>query len=492
MQARISGVNIGAGKISGIAPEAHVVAYKALGNQGGFTSDLAAAIDQAVEDGVDVINYSVGGGGGAITADAISFLFAADAGVFVAVSAGNDGPNAGTIGGPSDFPWVTSVGANTQDRFFQGTVTLGNGNSYYGGSIRGSTNSVQIVDAKKVAAGPLGALCMSDATGRNKLKPAQVAGKIVLCERGVNGRVDKSLAVKNAGGVGMVLYNTTNVDDLFTDNAWVPTVTVDLTVGQAVRSYIKNHGTGATARIHNTGSMTTWPSAPSMNLFSSRGPNSWPDVIKPDITAPGFHILAGNSPFPDPEEPHGQLFQSIGGTSMSGPHIAGLFALLKDAHPNWSAAEAKSALMTTAYTGVVDNDRHSQANPFEMGSGHANPGKVNEHGSAFNPGLVYDAGINDYLGWLCGLTGDLLIGQRLRNLVNVRVLERSVDLNYPSIAVADLAGTQTVPHHHQRRRQDRDVEGQGQRPRWVRCRRRAERDHSRPRGVGLLRGHDHQ
>ena len=268
VQAKINGNNVGTGKISGMAPDAHVIAYKALGNLGGFTSDLAAAIDRAVSDGADVINFSIGGGAGQITADAISFLFAAEAGVFVAVAAGNDGPGAATIGGPSDFPWVTAVGANTQSRFFQGTVTLGNGQSYTGGAIRGSTNSVPVVDAAKVATGALGAFCMSDATGRNKLPAAKVAGKIVLCKRGENGRVDKSLAVKNAGGVGMILYNTSDEDDLFTDNAWVPTVTVDKTVGAAIRQYANNTN-GAKARIHNTGAIATWPSAPSMTLFSS-------------------------------------------------------------------------------------------------------------------------------------------------------------------------------------------------------------------------------
>ena len=98
------------GEVSGIAPRARIIAYKGLGNQGGFTSDLAAAIDQAVADGVDVINYSVGGGANLASADAIAFLFAADAGVWVATSAGNSGPDAGTIGGPADVPWVTAVG----------------------------------------------------------------------------------------------------------------------------------------------------------------------------------------------------------------------------------------------------------------------------------------------------------------------------------------------------------------------------------------------
>ena len=102
VEASILGVPFGT--ISGIAPRAHVIAYKGLGNLGGFTSDLAAAIDQAVADGVDVINYSIGSASYAIGADDIAFLFAANAGVFVATSNGNSGPGAATIGSPASVP----------------------------------------------------------------------------------------------------------------------------------------------------------------------------------------------------------------------------------------------------------------------------------------------------------------------------------------------------------------------------------------------------
>ena len=135
-------------KISGIAPRAQIIAYKALGNLGGFTSDLAAAIDQAVADGVDVINYSIGGGANLVAADAISFLFAADAGIFIAVSAGNDGPGPETVGGPADVPWVTAVGANSQSRLFQGTIKLGNGKEFTGASLTRGSARLPLVDAE--------------------------------------------------------------------------------------------------------------------------------------------------------------------------------------------------------------------------------------------------------------------------------------------------------------------------------------------------------
>ena len=441
------------GEISGIAPRAQIIAYKGLGNQGGFTSDLAAAVDQAVADGVDVINYSVGGGPNLTGPDAIAFLFAARAGVFVATSAGNSGDAPATIGGPADLPWMTTVAASTQERFFRGTITLTDGdyperprhgNFYalwqwwqsllhyqhsteveFGSSVTpGTDGSIDLVDAEAAGSD----LCLLDS-----LDPTLVAGKVVLCRRGGNGRVEKSLAVSEAGGVGMILYNTSDSDNLFTDNFWVPSVHVDFTEGSAVKAYIAAHD-DPQAKIHKTGKRTEIDYDPSITIFSSRGPNpSSEDLIKPDITAPGLQILAGNSPFPDLDQVPGELFQAIAGTSMSSPHVAGLYALLKQAHPDWSPAAAKSALMTTANPKVRDNDRVSRADPFDTGSGHVRPGKVSKPSSMFNPGIVYDAGFLDYLGFLCG-TGALCA---------VPAVDPS-DLNYPSIGVGALAGAQTV------------------------------------------------
>ena len=199
----------------------------------------------------------------------------------------------------------------------------------------------------------------------------------------------------------MIMYENTDDNNLFTDNHWVPSVHVDNTPGLAIKAYIAANPAAATAQI-NAGELSQWPSAPSMTLFSSRGPNPVAeDIIKPDVTAPGIQILAGNSPTPDPGIYGGELFQAIAGTSMSSPHVAGIFALIKQAHPDWSAATAKSALMTTAYQDVRDNDRVTPANPFAMGAGHVDPGGKAGKGSVIEPGLAYDAGFLDYLGFLC-------------------------------------------------------------------------------------------
>ncbi len=428
---------ISRGTVSGIAPRARIVAYKGLGNQGGFSSDLAAAIDQAVADGVDVINYSVGGGASLTGADDIAYLFAADAGVFVATSAGNSGSGAGTIGGPASVPWITAVGASTQSRFFQATVVLGNGAGYPGASITAGTGILPLVDAASAG----GDLCIP-----GTLDPAVVTGKMVLCRRGQVGRAEKSLAVMQAGGAAMIMYENTDDNNLFTDNHWVPSVHVDNTPGLAIKAYIAANPAAATAQI-NAGELSQWPSAPSMTLFSSRGPNPVAeDIIKPDVTAPGIQILAGNSPTPDPGIYGGELFQAIAGTSMSSPHVAGIFALIKQARPDWSAATAKSALMTTAYQDVRDNNRVTPANPFAMGAGHVDPGGKAGKGSVIEPGLAYDAGFLDYLGFLCEAGPEVFANPAATcaSLAAAGIPTTARNLNLPSIGVARLAGSETV------------------------------------------------
>ncbi|HSL43327.1 MAG TPA: S8 family serine peptidase [Anaerolineales bacterium] len=418
------------GLVSGIAPRARIAAYKVCWNDAGcFTSDIVASIDGAVADGVDVINYSIGGGTAVVTADSVAFLFAADAGVFVATSAGNDGPGAGTVSSPGTAPWITTVGASTQDRTFEGSVLLGNAAEYFGATVTGGTEMLPLVDSADAGS----ELCFP-----GELDPSVVSGKIVLCLRGVNARVDKSLAVYLAGGAGMILYNPNDAQALVTDNHWVPSVHINFTDGSAVKAYIASAGASATAQIN--GGEAVSQDAPWMADFSSRGPDvAALDIIKPDVTAPGVNILAGNTPNPWLGAP-GELFQSISGTSMSSPHVAGVFALLKQAHPEWSAAMAKSALMTTGSQDVMKEDGTTPADPFDMGGGHITSN------SAVDPGLVYDVGFLDYLAFLCE-AGPEAFANPASTCALLESLGFSTDpsdLNLASIGIAELAGSQTV------------------------------------------------
>ncbi len=424
-------------EVSGIAPRARVSMYKACWDTspttGGCSSvDLVAAIDQAVADGVDVINYSIGSTSFTIGADDIAFLFAADAGVFVATSAGNSGPGAATVGSPATVPWVTSVGASTQDREYLGSIDTGDGASYPGVTVTsGTVFELGLVDAADHG----NALCNPAVT----FTPS-IAGNIVLCQRGAFARVAKSQAVFLGGGAGMVLYNNSDSDTLNTDNHYVPSVHINNTDGLAVKAYI---GAGAPTGTIQGGAFTATPGSV-MAAFSSRGPNLLTeDIIKPDVTAPGVNVLAGNSPTALLGAP-GQLFQSISGTSMSSPHVAGLYALLKEEHPDWSPAIAKSALMTTARQDVVKEDGATPADPFDMGAGHIAPGGVSTKGSVLEPGLAYDAGLFEYAAYTCGANLGVFAAGACAFLDSLGIPSDPSDLNLASIGVAELVGTETV------------------------------------------------
>ena len=247
----------------------------------------------------------------------ISFLFAADAGIFVAESAGNDGPTASTVAHPG--PWTTTVAAGTHNRDGQGSVTLGNGTTYNGASIATKVGPAPLVNASAVGvagANPANlALCFTagDNGGTAVLDPAKVAGKIVVCERGVNARVNKSLAVQQAGGVGMILVNT-SANSINADFHFVPTVHLPVDDRVAVETYAAT--AGATATINQSTIVFNAP-APFTASFSSRGPlrAGGGDLLKPDVIAPGQDILAAVAP---PGQA-GLSFNLLSGTSMSSP-----------------------------------------------------------------------------------------------------------------------------------------------------------------------------
>jgi hypothetical protein len=421
--------------ISGMAPRARIAAYKGcFGETGCFLSDLLAAINAAVADGVDVINYSIGSDNPTFGSDDFAFLNAASAGVYVATSAGNAGPGASTVGSPASAPWITAVGASTHSRYFLSTITLGNGDTYVGGSVGTALPAVQLIDATDDPD-----VTPDDhefACAEGGLDPAVVAGKIVLCERKTGiPRIAHGEAVAAAGGVGMILFDPPQVNVRPTDNHVIPVVHVHEDVAVAIETYIEDNGDAATASFSGgTAQPNDDAHWPSMAVFSSRGPNgAVGDIIKPDVTAPGVQILAGNSPTPFLGAP-GELFQAIQGTSMSSPHVAGVGALLTQAHRNWSPAMIKSALMTTGSQDVTKEDSTTPADPFDMGGGHIQPTP------AADPGLVYNAVRADYLRFLCGATPQFVTPATCTTL---GAIDPS-DLNLASIGIAQLAGTQTV------------------------------------------------
>ncbi len=419
------------GQISGMAPRALIAAYKVcweeeVGDGGCNTSDSVAAIDKAVADGVDVINYSISGTTtNYLDAVEVAFLFAAEAGVFVATSAGNAGPGNFTVAHPS--PWLSSVAAGTHSRRGQASVILGG----TGGTFTGASLTNAVGPASLVYAGNVGKATAPVADAARcflgTLDPAKVAGKIVFCDRGTNPLVEKPQEVKAAGGIGAIIGNVagggTNVLGLLHQ---VPTVHVALAASDPIKAYIASAGTGATARL-TAATLSFDNPSPLVASFSSRGPSlaGGEDIMKPDFMAPGEDILAAVAP----EGNFGRSFDLYSGTSMSSPHVAGFGALLTQAHPDWSPAAMRSALATTAapLAGVATSAI------FNAGSGQVNPT------SSLDPGLVYEASFNDYRNFLKGqLLCNFCFGTEPATAIDAS------DLNVASIAIGGVAGAQTV------------------------------------------------
>jgi hypothetical protein len=456
----IAGVPMG--EASGIAPRARVAAYKICwtyddptaadgtgASNGCFNSDAVKAIDEAVKDGVNVINYSISGSQTSV-ADAVeqAFYRASLANVFVAASAGNSGP-ANAVAHVS--PWLTTVAASTHDRKLQADVVLGSGVKYFGAS----TNTTPLPQTALVRAEDVGLgggnanLCFSDAVaaaaaGQVTLDPTKVGGKVVICTRGNNARVDKSLAVQNAGGIGMVLAD--NGAGLVAEAHSVPTVHVSAADGTAIKSYAGAQAPEATSALSAFYAGTK--PAPIMAGFSSRGPNQGDsNILKPDLTAPGVDIIASVTPVLSVAQ-HAAVaagtlvpppaYESYQGTSMSSPHVAGLALLLRQAHPSWSPAAIKSALMTTGSSTVNDGLAGAQNGllPWAQGAGHVDPNK------ATNPGLVYDAGKEDFVSYQCKVNKAAV--SPASDCTTYGTLDESYNLNLPSITVSSVQGNVTV------------------------------------------------
>lgn len=442
------------GQAVGMAPGARIAAYKICWKSGCFDSDILAAMDEAVADGVDVISLSVGANGYAPSffrdSIAIGAFRAVSVGIVVSCSAGNSGP--GEYTAVNIAPWILTVGASTIDREFPADVVLGDGRVYGGVSLYAGDplNSTQL---PVVYAGD----CGSRLCSLGQLDPEKVAGKIVLCERGGNARVEKGGAVKLAGGAGMILANTEESgEELIADSHLVPATMVGQKFGDKIKYYVQNDLSPTATIVFRGTVIGKSPSAPRVAAFSSRGPNYRSrEILKPDVIAPGVNILAawtGDAPPTDLDiDPRRVEFNIISGTSMSCPHVSGLAALLHQAHPDWSPAAIKSAFMTTAYN--VDNSEEIikdlstgfDSTPFVRGAGHVDPNR------ALDPGLVYDAGTDDYIAFLCTLgysPSVISIFTRDGSVANCSTkFARTGDLNYPAFAVVFSSYQDSVTYH---------------------------------------------
>ncbi|GJN22459.1 hypothetical protein PR202_gb10020 [Eleusine coracana subsp. coracana] len=410
--------NYGRGEAVGMAPGARIAAYKACWKNGCTDSDILAAFDAAIADGVDVISFSIGAVGLAPEffndTTAIGAFRAVRKGIVVSASAGNSGPDEFTVVNTAP---ITGV-------------------SLYAGKPLNASEKIPLVYGGDVG---------SNVCQEGKLNASLVAGKIVLCDPGVNPRAMKGEAVKLAGGAGAILSSTKEFGEMAMASAHVlPAAAITFAAAEKIKKYISTE-TKPVAKIVFRGTVVgETPSSPRIASFSSRGPNiRAPEILKPDVTAPGVDILAAwtgeSSPSGLDSDKRRVEFNIISGTSMSCPHVSGIAALLREARPDWSPAAIKSALMTTAYNEdnegdvIKDMSTGNASTPFVRGAGHVDPNR------AADPGLVYDAGADDYISFLCalGYTAEqiaVFATDGLEADCSTRAASAG-DLNYPAFAV---------------------------------------------------------
>ncbi|KAM7262540.1 hypothetical protein ACFE04_000223 [Oxalis oulophora] len=447
---------LGKGTAKGGSPKARVAAYRVCyppinGNEC-FDADMLAAFDIAISDGVDVLSVSLGGDASPYAMDAIAIgsFHAVRNGIVVVLSAGNSGPGDGTVSNVA--PWQFTVGASTMDRDFPSNVILSNKMEYQGQSLSSEALPknkffpiINSADAKLANASLVNAqLCEAGA-----LDPKKAKGKILVCLRGDNARVDKGEQAAHAGAIGMILANNELTgNEVIADPHFLPATHLNYSDGVALYSYIKSTKLPRATITRPVTRVGTKP-APFMAAFSSKGPNKiTPELLKPDITAPGLSVIAAYTEAQGPTDEEFDKrrveFNSLSGTSMSCPHVSGVVGLLKTIYPHWSPAAIRSAIMTTAST--IDNNKetilnasYSKATPFSYGAGHINPN------AAADPGLVYDIENNEYNDFLCALGYNetqilLFTGMPYKCSHKASVL----NLNYPSITVPNLRSSITV------------------------------------------------
>ncbi|KAI3447220.1 hypothetical protein Pfo_003885 [Paulownia fortunei] len=278
------------GNARGMATHARLATYRVCWKSGCLGSDILAAMERAILDGVDVLSMSLGGGSAPYFRDTIAVgAFAAmEKGILVSCSAGNSGPAKESLANVA--PWIMTVGAGTIDRDFPSFATLGNGKKYTGVSLYSGkgmgTRLVKLVYNK--GGNSSSNLCLA-----GSLEPAIVRGKVVVCDRGISPRVEKGAVVRDAGGVGMILANTAESgEELVADSHLLPAVAVGRKVGDIIRQYVKT-AKNPTAVLSFGGTVVNVKPSPVVAAFSSRGPNMvTPQILKPDVIGPGVNILA--------------------------------------------------------------------------------------------------------------------------------------------------------------------------------------------------------
>lgn len=374
--------------VSGVAPRANLIAYRVCAADCPITAILSG-VDQAIADGVDVLNYSISGSDDPWNDPVdLAFLEASSAGVFVAASAGNNGPDAGTLAHTG--PWTTAVAASTTNRAFAQTLDVVNPAppaDLVGMAAVPGDGGPGVSEPVEAPIRDAGAVDESNVRGCAAFPAGAFSGAIALIERGDCAFSEKVNHAADAGATAVVVFNhaagpATTMGGLNTTS--VPAVMIDRNSGAAVRDFVGAADGDVAVRINPETQMIVndkW--ADVVADFSSRGPSRH-DVAAPTVSAPGVNILAAGAGAAD-------RYAVLQGTSMASPHVAGGGALLSALYPDWTPTQIRSALASTADPDALTSDGTAPADVFDQGGG------LMDLDSAGRVGLVLDETYEDFL-----------------------------------------------------------------------------------------------
>lgn len=385
--------------MSGVAPCASLRTYKVCETNQCSGAAILAGTENAIADGVDVINFSISGGSDPWNDSDRDFLDAVGADIFVSASAGNTSASVpDPIGEVNHLgPWVNTVAASTHDLNVSGTGLL---NASGPGTPPPDVQNILLTPGSGLNAGEpfTGTEIRHFAgneigcTANGAFPPNYFDGTVALIQRGTCTFEEKINNAQAAGAVlAIISNNTTGTINMSVGAASLPAYSITQAEGAAFVTFIDSAGGGPADRIFANGFETNSPDGaavvdftPAVQQgdviagFSLRGPSSLPSVTKPDITGPGVNIYAAL----DSATSGGYGYLS--GTSMSSPHLAGSAALIRAAHPDWTPAEVKSAMMLTAFTNGTEEDRTTPWTPDDVGAGRVDLTKAARAGFVLN------------------------------------------------------------------------------------------------------------
>uniref|UniRef100_A0A0V0ISU5 Putative ovule protein n=1 Tax=Solanum chacoense TaxID=4108 RepID=A0A0V0ISU5_SOLCH len=468
-----------------MAPHSHIAVYKALYKSfGGFAADVVAAIDQAAQDGVDIINLSITpnrrppGLATFFNPIDMALLSAVKAGIFVVQAAGNTGPSPKSVA--SFSPWIFSVGASTHDRVYSNSILLGNNITIAGVGLAPGTDNMYMLVSAIHALNDTAAkdMYVSECQDASKFNHTLVQGNLLICSYsirfvlGLSTIKQASETAMNLSAAGVVfamdpfvISYQLNPVPMRLPGIIIPSPDDSKILLQYYNSSLEKDETtrkivkfGAVACILGGIKPNFSLSAPKVMYYSARGPDPEDnsvdnaDILKPNLVAPGNSIWAAwSSRGAESIEFQGENFAMMSGTSMAAPHIAGLAALIKQKFPTFTPAAIGSALSTTAsqhnkYGGPIlaqrayanPDSNQSPATPFDMGSGFVNAT------AALDPGLILDTSYNNYMAFLCGINGSAPVLLNYTGESCGVSTMNGADLNMPSITISKLNQSRKV------------------------------------------------